>query len=122
LSTWNMWETKQPVLIGPSSSWAVDGRNFFFGPAPYYLALPALVLFGWEQLSVSIVLTSFQLIAGLFVFWVLVRKKQPWLAWLFLIMYGFSAWGIHTSRYFWNPNFTYPIGGFSLGLTLLINS
>ncbi len=53
LVVWNMYITKHPVLIGPPSEYAFNGRQFFFGPAPYYLILPALVIGHWNPLAVS---------------------------------------------------------------------
>src|SRR5476649_2091016 len=53
LATWNMYTHRQVTLIGPPSEFTIHGRAFFFGPAPYYMILPALVLGNWNPLFVS---------------------------------------------------------------------
>ena len=55
--------TKQLTLIGPPSEYTIDGRQFFFGPAPYYIILPALVISNWDPLAVSYFLIAINTIA-----------------------------------------------------------
>src|SRR5258708_2170161 len=62
LVAWNIYITKHPVLIGPPSEYSVNGRQFFFGPAPYYLILPALLVGDWSPLFVSYFLIVLNLV------------------------------------------------------------
>src|SRR5258708_33069650 len=48
LTAWNIYTNKQLKLIGPPSEFTVNGREFYFGPAPYYVILPILVVGNWD--------------------------------------------------------------------------
>ena len=121
IETWKIYAFKKLTLIGVASDLKVDGREFYSGPAVHYLTLPFLLIFGWEQRSVSYLMMVFGLSASLFVFWILSSKyKKKRAAYIFLILYSLSPLTVHTDRLFWAPSFMFPISTFIIGFLLYL--
>jgi hypothetical protein len=119
LTTWNMYQTKQPKLIGPPSEYSINGRQFYFGPAPYYVILPALVVGNWDPLWVSYFIIGLNAVALLVV--LLELRKQVKDA---AVLYSFAAFCTVTpavityTRSYWNPHFMFPVSLLVLVLLL----
>ena len=121
METWQIFTTKKITLLGVASDLKVDGREFYSGPIIHYVALPFLIIFGWDQYSISHLMTALGLVASFFVFWVLRTKyKKTITGLLFLILYAFSPLIVHTDRLFWAPSFMFPISTAIIGLLLLL--
>jgi hypothetical protein len=116
-----MVQDKKPLFIGPPSEYTIDGRQFFFGPAPYYIILPALLAGNWEPLSVSYFLIFINAVV-LFVSLVLFDRfiKDRILIYSFAILYVFTPTVITFSQSYWNPYFMLPTS--LLLLALLVRS
>lgn len=121
LVTWNMYQTHHPVLIGPPSEYVFNGRQFFFGPAPYYFILPALLVGHWDPLAVSyflIFLNLGSLLIALSILNSCTKNKS--------IIYYFAFFCICTpilitySQSYWNPYFLLPVA--TLLVALLVKS
>jgi len=105
LQALKMWQTKRPILIGPTFSIHVDGRYAFQGPAIYYLQLFFLLLGNWDPAFSS---AFFVVFAGLMIFplfqgtkW-LVNQKA---AYIMVFLYSFLPLYLQYSRFLWNPNY-----------------
>ena len=110
LEIWDRYQKKQFTLIGPYSSFQVEGRQLFFGPSPYYLSMPILILGKWNPLSMSYFMVIFTFLSALTVYiidgWVNQNRKR---AILFLLLIASIPPTIEYSRFYWNPNFLMPI-------------
>lgn len=121
LVTWNMYVTKHPVLIGPPSEYSFNGRQFFFGPAPYYLILPSLVLGHWDPLSVSYFTIFLNLVVLLFSLVILIRSiKNKLVVYYFALLCTFTPAVITYEQSYWNPYFMLPVS--TLLVALLVKS
>jgi len=110
LVVWNMYMTKHPVLIGPPSEYVFNGRQFFFGPAPYYLILPALLIGQWDPLSVSYFLIFLNL-AILIVSLVILNKniKEKSIMYYFALFCACTPSVVADTQSYWNPYFMLPV-------------
>src|ERR1700722_20127228 len=118
LVTWNMYVTRHPVLIGPPSEYAFNGRQFFFGPAPYYLILPALLIGQWDPLAVSYYLIFLNL--AIFIISLIILNKnikEKSIMYYFALFYIFTPSVVADTQSYWNPYFMLPV---SLLLVALI--
>lgn len=110
LATWNMYQQKQPTLIGPPSQYTIHGREFFFGPAPYYLILPALLLGKWDPIAVSyflIILNGIVLVASLFIISKYIKEHST--LYLYAAIFTFTPAFVSYSQSYWNPYFMLPV-------------
>jgi hypothetical protein len=121
LVVWNIYTTKHPVLIGPPSEYTVIGRQFFFGPAPYYVILPALVLGNWSFLSVSYFLIFLNLVILFISLSILYRNIQEKLIiYYFAIFCTFTPLLVIYSQSYWNPYLMLPVS--TLLVALIVKS
>ena len=102
--------TKQLTLIGPPSEYTIDGRQFFFGPAPYYIILPALVISNWDPLAVSYFLIAINTIA-LFVssFFLYKYTHDKITVISFIVFCTFFPHFVTESQSYWNSHFMLPL-------------
>lgn len=122
LDIWNIYQAKTLTLIDAPSSFTVYGRNFYAGPAPYYLLMPILLLTKWNPLSISYLLIFFQLIIVIDLYFLIAKVfKNKINANYFLLFSTFSQTLINYSRFLWNPNFLIPIGGLVLGILMYLS-
>ena len=105
LEMYRLYTQKKISLIGPVSSFKIDGRQFFFGPATYYLPMPFFAASGWNIFSVSYFMIFSQLLALLVLYRVLkTNYPRSNLAIFFLLIFTFSKISVDYSRFLWNPN------------------
>jgi hypothetical protein len=110
LVVWNMYQTHHPVLIGPPSEYTVIGRQFFFGPAPYYIILPALIFGNWDPLPVSYFLIVLNLAILLISLAILNKNSKEKSALYFFALFCTVTPSLVTySQSYWNPNFMLPV-------------
>ncbi len=110
LVTWQMYETKHPVLIGPPSEYTFHGRQFFFGPAPYYLILPALLIGHWDPIAVSYFLIVLNLAVLVTAFLIMHKSiKEKAVAYYFGIFCACTPLLVTYSQSYWNPYFMLPV-------------
>jgi hypothetical protein len=105
----NIYTTKHPVLIGPPSEYAFNGRQFFFGPAPYYIILPALIVGNWNPLAVSyflIILNFVVLLASIRI--IITHIKEKPISYCFALFCAITPAFIQESQSYWNPYFMLP--------------
>lgn len=117
LAVWNIVETQHPTLIGPPSQYTIEGREFFFGPASYYVILPALLIGNWEPLVVSYFLILLNLVA-LLVSLLLINNamKQKLVVVLFGLFCTITPEMITYAQSYWNPYLMLPISTLLVGL------
>jgi len=122
LETYKIYETQKITLIGPTSSFVTNGRSFFFGPATYYLSMPALIISNWNPLSAAyfIILIQYAAISTVF-FIIWQRTRKVFLTFVFAILYALSPTLIRYSQFLWNPNYTIPTSTFLLACHLLLS-
>lgn len=118
LETWKMDREGKIPLIGPPSSFSVNGRAFFFGPVTYYLGWIALKVGGWQQASVASLLTLLQLVSVGAVLWVLAQQGKAKTGLLFALVFALMPLTVHYSRFYWNPNFMLPVASLVLATLL----
>lgn len=123
LDIYQLYQSHKITLIGPPSSFVVEGRTFFVGSALYYLLMPLLIIFHWNPVSISYLLIILQLIIYVWLYRVL-KKRYPksWVPAIFSIIYIFSPTMVEYSRFFWNPNFLIPLSGCILTLLLTLDN
>jgi hypothetical protein len=121
LKVWQMVQDKKPLFIGPPSEYTISGREFFFGPAPYYIILPALLIGNWEPLTVGYWLVTLNAII-LFISLVILDRNTSnrFVIYCFAILYAFTPLAISDAQSFWNPYFMLPVS--LLLLALLVRS
>jgi len=109
LVTWNMYTHRQVTLIGPPSQYTINGREFFFGPAPYYFILPALIVGKWDPIAVSyflIFLNGVIFIATLILISRYIKERST--LYLFAACFIFTPAFVAYSQSYWNPYFMLP--------------
>lgn len=117
LVAWNIYITRHPVLIGPPSEYTVIGRQFFFGPAPYYIILPALALGNWSFLSVSYFLIFLNLAVLLISLNILyTHVKEKLIVYYFAIFCTFTPLLVIYSQSYWNPYLMLPVSTILIAL------
>jgi hypothetical protein len=119
LSAWSVYTNKHLALIGPPSQYAVDGRQFFFGPAPYYVILPALVIGKWSPLYVSYYLVIYNAIiltSALYIFKKCIKDTRT--IYIFAALIIFSPAIVTYTRSYWNPYFMFSTATVLLSLLL----
>lgn len=116
-----LFHERKISLIGPVSSFTVYGRNFFFGPATYYLSMPFLALSNWNPFSVSYFMIFLQLAAFLILYRTL-RRRFPKIALYYALIFTFSTTAINYSRFLWNPNLMIPASTLLLAVLISIKS
>lgn len=105
LEIYNLFQAKKISLLGPVSSFKVYGRNFFFGPATYYLPMPFFALSGWNIFSVSYFTIILQFIAFLILYKSLhTRFSKSSVAMYYALIFTFSPIMVNYARFLWNPN------------------
>lgn len=98
------------TLLGPPSEYKVEGREFFFGPAPYYVILPILVVSNWNPVIVSYFLIVINFVAFIYLLVVLYRyNRQPLVTGICALLFTLSPTLILYSQSYWNPYFILPI-------------
>lgn len=118
----NIVSSGKLTLIGPPSSFGIEGRFFFVGPALYYMLIPPLVIGNWHPFAVSYTLIAFQLVALITLYKVLSQKwKKTWIPIFFTLFYIFDPTLVEYSRFFWNPNFLIPLSTLILALLLKLS-
>ncbi len=111
LAIYDIVVNRHLTLLGPPSSFTVlSGREFFFGPLPFYLTVPFIWIFGFNQMAISlseIILQYFGLAVLVFV----LIKKYPGriFPYFFAVLVTFSPTFIHYSQFLWNCNPLLPI-------------
>lgn len=121
LTTYSVYWHKQFTLIGPPSEFTVNGRQFFFGPAPYYVILPALVLGNWNPLAVSYFLVLLN--AGVLAITLLILNKyikEKFIVYIFTVVLAVTPLFVQYTRSYWNPYFMLPVS--TLLVALLVAS
>lgn len=109
LEIYKLFKTRKISLLGPVSSFRVHGRNFFFGPATYYLPMPFLALLGWNPISASYFMIFLQLAAFLILYKTLRRRfPKSNLAMYYALIFTFSPIMVNYARFLWNPNLMIP--------------
>lgn len=117
LTAWKIYENKQLAILGPPSQYSVHGRAFFFGPAPYYVILPALIVGNWNPMSVSYYLILLNAAALLFCLSRLKKHvKDPVILLLFAFFCTVTPSAITYTRSYWNPYFMFTVSLFLLPL------
>lgn len=117
LTTYNIYTHRQLTLIGPPSEFTINGRQFFFGPAPYYFILPALVLGNWNPLAVSYFLIFLN--AGVLVTTLLILNKyikDKLILYVFAILLAVTPLFVQYTRSYWNPYFMLQVSTLLVGL------
>lgn len=109
LATYRLFINRTLTLIGPISSFIVDGRSFFYGPITYYFALPFLLLSHWQPLILNYVLIIVQLACLLFMVRTLMRFNNGKLLALFFAFLFAVTPAFVTSINYWNPHLTIPL-------------
>jgi hypothetical protein len=120
LTTWRMIENRDFAVLGPPSQYSLNGRGFFFGPAPYYTILPALLAGNWSPLFVSYYLIVLNAVILLISLYLLRRQvKDKWVLSLFAFFCIFTPIVIDYTRSYWNPYFMFPISLLLLPLLVM---
>jgi hypothetical protein len=112
-----MVQTKKPLFIGPPSEYTINGREFFFGPAPYYIILPALLFGNWEPLVVGywlVLLNAIVLFVALFILDKSIKNR--FIIYSFAPLYIFTPMVISFTQSYWNPYFMLPVSLLLLAL------
>ncbi len=120
LNVWRIYHEKKVAVIGPPSQYSIQGRQFFFGPAPYYVILPALIAGKWDPLVVSyflILLNAGVLFVSLLIFSSYVKDKT--ILYLFALFYTFTPALVQYTRSYWNPYFMLATATFLLALLFM---
>ena len=116
-----IYSTKKLSLIGPPTSVkSTISREFYQGPATYYLLLVPIAL-GGDPIIASYFLIFINLLALIVIYTVIQKKfgfKTAFWAGLFFSTYPLL---ITYSRFVWNPNFIPLFSAIVLGLLLNIN-
>lgn len=122
LEMYRLYQTKQITLIGPSSSFTIQGQYIYVSSLVYYLSLLVLIISGWNPLGISYFIIILQLLSFVFLYKVL-RHRFPnsSLPYFFAILYTFSPIMVNYSRFSWAPNYLIPISGVILFLLLKLN-
>jgi hypothetical protein len=122
LVAWNIYVSKQPKLIGPPSEYGIQGREFYFGPAPYYVILPALILGKGSPVAVSYFLIFLNATGLLAVLWAINKymKNKVGLC-LFGLFYIVTPPLITYTQSYWNPYLMLPTATALLALLILSN-
>lgn len=119
LTVLTMVQTKVPKLIGPPSEYSLHGRQFYFGPAPYYVILPALVISHGDPLVVSYFLIGLNALIFFITLSVLGKTiRSPVTVTCFALLCIMTPAVVTYTRSYWNPHFMFAIS--MLLLTLLI--
>jgi len=119
LEIYNLYQSKQISLIGPSSSFAQGGKSFFFGPAPYYVTMLPLVLTSWNPVSVSFFLIFLNLTSFIVLFYIILKRlKMPLFAYISALLFIMSPVMIRYSQFYWNPNYHLPISTLIVALII----
>lgn len=116
LQAFDWYQNRTLSLIGPYSSFTVEGRHFFFGPAPYYLAMAVLAPFNWHPLAVSFFLIILACLAVLAATFAVKRISGILAAGIFFLLNAITPFTIEHTRFYWNPNFLYPFSLIILAL------
>lgn len=112
LAIWNIYQEKEITLIGPPSQYAFNGRQFFFGPAPYYIMLPGLFLGNWDVIYSSyylVFINTLVFIVGLFILERGLKKEEKFVVYPYAIFCTVTPILVDYSRTYWNPYFMLPI-------------
>lgn len=109
LAIYNLYKEKKISLIGPVSSFKIHGRNFFFGPATYYLSMPFFALSRWNPLSVSYFMIILQLTTFLILYKILASYRlRSKVDLYYALIFTFSPVMVNYARFLWNPNLMVP--------------
>ncbi len=120
LTTWNIYKNSEITLIGPPSEFTVSGREFYFGPASYYVILLPLIISQGDPVFVSYFLVILNALAFLFALFVISKYlKDKFILYSFAIILTFTPPLIQITRSYWNPNFMLPTSLILLGLLLI---
>jgi hypothetical protein len=121
LVVWNIYTTKHLALIGPPSEYTINGREFFFGPAPYYIILPALLIGNWDPIFVSYLLIVINL-SVLAISLVILNKyiKEKSILYFFAIFCTFTPSFVTYAQSYWNPHFMLPTATLLLSLLAIV--
>ena len=116
-----IYDTKKLTLIGPSTSIkSTISREFYQGPATYYLLLVPIAL-GGNPIVASYFLIFINLLALIVIYTVIKKKfgfKTAFWASLFFSTYPLL---VTYTRFVWNPNFIPLFSAAVLGFLLNIN-
>lgn len=122
LRIWELIQNREFTLIGPPSQYSARGMQFFFGPAPYYVLAPALVLVNWEPLRSAYYLifvnASALLISAIFL---QKAKQRKFLIYTFVLLNVITPILIQYSRVYWNPYLMLPISTVTACLLVFIS-
>ncbi len=120
LEMYQIFKLRSFTLLGPASSFAAGGRQFFFGPLTYYFALPVFALSSWNPLVVSYFLIFIQLLGFLVSFYVIYKLVNKKIAFYYLFLGTLAPIVVNYSRFLWNPNLMLPTSCFLLAVLLII--
>ncbi len=103
---WEIYKTRNFTLLGPPTSIKSKiSREFYQGPATYYLLIPPLVLFNGNPIAVSYYLVFLNLIALLILFFIIKKKLGNKAAFWGCFFFASFPQLVTFSRFVWNPNF-----------------
>lgn len=121
LEIYSIVQEKKVKLLGPSSQFAVDGRNFYFGPAPYYIMAPILVIANWDVLVASrflILINAVVLLLSLIILYSSLKKSQQFMVYPYALLLTFTVLLVNYSRTYWNPHFMLPVSTLLVSLIM----
>jgi len=120
LEMYNIVKSQRITLIGPVSSFNANGRQFFFGPATYYFALPVFYLSNWNPLAVSYFLILVQFLAFFICFYAVYRLYDRAVALYFLLLASVTPIVVNYSRFLWNPNLMLVASAILLAVLVIV--
>lgn len=117
LTTFHLYKQKEITLIGPPSEYTVNGHQFFFGPASYYVILPTIALSNGNVLVVSYWLILLNTICFLITLLLLLRfLGNTKTVWIFALFLTITPVLIHDAQSYWNPYLMLPTATLLVGL------
>jgi hypothetical protein len=123
LVIWNLFQNKDITLLGPPSQYSFNGKEFFFGPAPYYVMLPGLLIGNWDVIFSSYYLIFINLaifVIGLFILERGLKKDEKFVLYPYAIFCAVTPVFVDYSRTYWNPYFMLPISMILVPLLVLV--
>lgn len=93
------------VLIGPPTSFTVDSRYIFQGPATYYITLLFIILGKFDPLYATLIFIGAASLTVIPLYYGTVMLANKKAACLVVIVYTLLPFYITFSKFMWNPNF-----------------
>ena len=109
LESYKMWETKNPVLIGPPISMYFKGRDIFQGPATYYEFLAFLLLGRLDPIAASYIFMLFCAVMIVPLYYGAKMFLGKRIALFLTAVYTLLPYYIDFTRFLWNPTFQFSL-------------